>query len=360
MNRSILFVLLLFLTSCEKDLDERKYRIINEVDFKEIAITSQKHFFEEIINPSNIGLIGNNVIISEAWRVPEENPRIHLINSKNWIYDKAKGKHGQGPLELIDASSFFEGNDPNTFWTYSMNRRKLVEFSMNDSTLLGRSEWKMTEPMMNLWFFTKASDSTYLGISRDDKNRILEFDLKGNRIGGFGEWEKIKERPELDNYQLSTLNSGWFKGNKREEIFLRIGMSRDRLEIFDYRDKSFVIVDGPDLKLPQFELINTGETVHLNVDYENPYRYRDAFVTKEFIYALYGGVSQSEFNKTGIMAEQIWVFDHKGKPLWNLSLDRSIINFVINESTNEIYGITTDEEPGIAVFDIPKELLKNK
>jgi hypothetical protein len=218
----------------------------------------------------------------------------------------------------------------------------------------------MTEPMMNLWFFTKASDSTYLGISRDDKNRILKSDLEGNRIGGFGEWEKIEERPELDNYQLSTLNSGWSKGNKREEIFLRIGMSRDRLKIFDYRDKSFVIVGGPDLKLPQFELINTGETVYLNVDHENPYRYRDAFVTKEFIYALNWGVSQSEFNKTGIMAEQIWVFDHKSKLLWNLTLDRSIINFVINESTNKIYGITTDEEPGIAVFDIPKELLKNE
>ena len=57
------------------------------------------------------------------------------------------------------------------------------------------------------------------------------------------------------------------------------------------------------------------------------------------------------------MAEQIWVFDHKGKPLWNLKLDRSLINFVINEDTNEIYGLTTDEDPGIAVYTIPEELL---
>lgn len=64
-----------------------------------------------------------------------------------------------------------------------------------------------------------------------------------------------------------------------------------------------------------------------------------------------------DFNKTGIMAEQIWVFDHKGKPLWNLRLDRSIIQIVVNEATNEIYGLTTDEDPGIAVFKIPEELL---
>ncbi|WP_158531117.1 hypothetical protein [Algoriphagus chordae] len=35
---------------------------------------------------------------------------------------------------------------------------------------------------------------------------------------------------------------------------------------------------------------------------------------------------------------------------------RSIIQIVVNEETNEIYGLTTDEDPGIAVFQIPQEL----
>jgi hypothetical protein len=358
MSRCIVFLLLFALASCEIDDEELNYRTIKKEDFKEIPIISEKHYFEKIINPSAIGLVGDRILISEAWRVPEENPRMHLINSKDWTYDKPKGQHGQGPLELIDASSFFKGKNPDTFWVYSMNRRKLVEFSIADSTLLGKSEWKMTEPMMSLWFFTKASDSTYVGISREDKNRILEYDLQGNKIGGYGEWEKVEDRLELDSYQLSTLNDSWFKGNPDEGLFIRVGLRRDRLEIFDNRDKSFVIIDGPDLELPRFELIEAGGTMHLNVDYENPYRYRDAVISEKYIFALYGGVSQAEFNKTGIMATQIWVFDHKGKPFWNLTLDRSIINFVVNEAANEIYGLTTDAEPGIAVFDIPKELLK--
>ena len=83
----------------------------------------------------------------------------------------------------------------------------------------------------------------------------------------------------------------------------------------------------------------------------------EAVVTKNYIFALYGGVSHSDFNKTSVMATQIWVFDHMGQPLYNLKLDRSLINFVINEETNEIYGLTTDEDPGIAVYTIPKELL---
>jgi hypothetical protein len=40
-------------------------------------------------------------------------------------------------------------------------------------------------------------------------------------------------------------------------------------------------------------------------------------------------------------------------------LNKSIRGLTVDESLGKIYGITTDEDPGIAVFDIPKELLKN-
>lgn len=49
--------------------------------------------------------------------------------------------------------------------------------------------------------------------------------------------------------------------------------------------------------------------------------------------------------------------DLQGKPLWIFKLDRSVSQISVNDQTNEIYGLTTDEDPGIAVFDIPVELL---
>lgn len=346
----------LLLCSCQKESEKGDHRIIKEEDFEVISITSNKRYFEQIINPSNIGLVGRNVLISEAWRVPEQHPRMHIIDSKDWTYNKPKGKFGEGPLEVFDASLFFQGENSDTFWVYSMNRRKLIEYSISDSTLLGKREWKMTEPMMNLRFFIPATDSTYLGISKEDKHRIVEFDKAGNHIRGYGEWEKVKDRPGLNDYQLSELNSSFFKGNPDKGLFIRIALHRDRFEIFDNRNKSFIIIDGPDLELPPFELIEAGGISHLYLGPDPPYHYRDAAVTDQYVFALYAGVSQSEFNKTAVMAEQIWVFDHQGNPLWKLMLDRSLINFVVNEDSNEIYGLTTDEDPGIAVFSIPKEL----
>src|SRR5690606_30274690 len=112
MNRFITILFLFSLGACHQEAEKGNYRIIKEEDFDVISITSKKYYFEEIINPSNIGLIDGKVLVSEAWRVPEEHPRIHIIDSKDWTYDKPKGKHGEGPLEVTDAGLFFKGNNP--------------------------------------------------------------------------------------------------------------------------------------------------------------------------------------------------------------------------------------------------------
>ncbi|WP_425636740.1 hypothetical protein ACPUEN_15155 [Algoriphagus yeomjeoni] len=37
---------------------------------------------------------------------------------------------------------------------------------------------------------------------------------------------------------------------------------------------------------------------------------------------------------------------------------RSVSQISINEQTNEIYGLTTDEDPGVAVISIAENLMK--
>src|SRR5690606_30943878 len=134
------------------------------------------------------------------------------------------------------------------------------------------------------------------------------------------------------------LNASFFKGNSDEGLFIRGGLRRDRLEIFNNRDKSFIIIDGSDLDLPDFDLIEVGGMARLNFGPDPLIHYKDAVVTEKYLFALYAGVSYFDFTKTAVLAEQIWVFDHKGKPLWKLMLDRSINDFVVNEDSNEIYG----------------------
>lgn len=348
----------LILVGCKPQDSNENPRKLNWEDFSILEIKSEKYVFEEIVNPKSLGFNGEKVFIGEDWRVPEKFPRMHLINSSDWTYDKPKGKHGQGPFEVTDAAQFLFSHNPNTFWIYNMNRRKLVEFSLNDTSLLGINEWKLSEPMAMTHFLEKASDSTFLTKPWEGTDKILEFNREGKLVGKYGQWEKIPERPDLTLKQISEINTGWFKGNPRTGIYLFAGIYRDLLEIFDYQTKSFITVYGPNHELPLFDIHETaGPSIFFKP--ETKYRYRDMASTGDFIFALYGGHSEEDYKRTGIIAEQILIFDHLGKPLWNLKLDRSIIEFVINEEKNQIYGLTTDEDPGIAVFDIPEEIKEN-
>ncbi|MBB6326864.1 hypothetical protein FHS59_002492 [Algoriphagus iocasae] len=350
------FSILTFLFSCAAESEKGSHRVLKMEDFREIAIASEKHFFEEVINPTGIGLAHDKLLISEAWRVPVEHPRMHLVNISNWTYDKPKGKHGQGPLEITDAELLYSP-DPGTFWIYNMDRRKLAQFSIQDTSLLAIKDWKFPEPMMDLWFLEFGPNGHYLGVPKESEYKIQEFDANGNFVANYGEFETLEGRPDLTKLQISLLMRGWFEGDPKRGLYVRACLHSDLLEIFNYKTKEFFTLTGPNNSLPEFEYLESEYGGAMAFDRNVTYRYRDIALTEDYVFALYGGHGQMDYNETGIMAEQIWVFDHKGKPLYNLKLDRSIIQIVVNETTNEIYGLTTDEDPGIAVFQIPEELL---
>jgi hypothetical protein len=357
MSRCILILLLFTLVSCERDAEELKYRSIKKEDFKEIPIISEKYFFEEIINASSLALQGDKVLISEYHNIPDESPRIHIINSKDWTYNKPKGRFGRGPLEIFDPQ-LIVSEDPDIFWVYDYNNRKFAKFSIQDTSLLADSDLKITDQMMGPISPSFAPNGNYLGVPREGEFKIQEFDLNGNLIANYGEFETLEERPDLTKLQISLVNSGRFNGNQGNEIYVRTSMYRDLLEIFNYNTKKFFPVIGPDLNLPEFEYHQSkfGGMISFSPDF--PKKYQEVAVSEHFIFALYSGYSHQDYTNSGLVSKEIRVFDLQGKPRWRLRLDRSISQISINEATNEIYGLTTDAEPGIAVFDIPKELLK--
>ena len=122
--------------------------------------------------------------------------------------------------------------------------------------------------------------------------------------------------------------------------------------------KKFTVIDGPDTKLPKFDIVGPTNNSQLIFDSMNPYRYRDVSITNNYIYALYGGVGEKEFKETGILARKIFVFTLEGKPIVTLNLDRSVRAISVDETVGKIFGVTTDKDPNIADFDIPDILKK--
>ncbi len=309
-------------------------------------------------NPAVLGMKGDWLIVSENYRVPESFPRIHLINRKNWVDYIPKGTHGYGPMEITDATMIEEGKDEDTFWVYNMNRKLFAQFSITDTSMLAINQIKFSEPMAMVHFICSATDSSYIATMWEDEYKLVEFHKNGKRIGEYGSYETVEGHEGLTNYQLTYLNGGWLKGDPKKGLFVRAGIRRDRLEIFYQSNNSFTIIDGPDEKLPPFRLVDTGDKVHMDISMSEPFRYRDIAITDAHVFALYGGISHFEYMETGELAKTLYVFTQKGDPVAKVNLDRSLSGMVICEESNLLYGITTDEDPGIAVFDLAELSLK--
>ncbi|SNS11347.1 TolB-like 6-blade propeller-like [Belliella buryatensis] len=355
--------ILLTLLGCsnqEENLYFDKYVIFKPQDVPEINIFSAKRELPELLYPYNIsGKEGKYIFVIEDSKIPEENNFIHIYNPITLEHINQKGVIGFGPNEIPYVSLIDVGFDEDNFWAYSAVDKKISRFNLLDQSPYSVEQFRQPESFFKMIRMISSSDSTYLGVSIDEPNRLVEYHKDGRKIAGYGEWEPVKTKQEMDNYLLSTLNSSWFIGDESKRYFITACVHRDRLEIFDYHTKKFVVIDGPDLDIPPFDIVGPANKSELILDIKsNPYRYRDVSITRNYIYALYGGIRENEFRETGILARKIFVFSLIGEPVIVLNLDRSLRAITVDETAGKIFGVTTDKDPNIAYFDIPDILKK--
>ncbi len=323
-------------------------------------LSSEKTFFPQLIIPYKIEKKGEFLIVIERSRIPQDKPLIHLIDRRTLKYVRAKGVMGHGPNEITDGHLFDPGFSDSTFWVNSTISKRMAEFSLYDSSRLSISQFRQPESMYLAFNMQKFTDSTYLCILANDPYRLVEFGEEGERLGAYGKWEPVPGRSDLNDFMLMSYNKGWFKRDNISNIFVKASIYRDRLEIFNGDTRQFTIVEGPSLELPPVQISGSGAGAAMVFSPDQKYGHRDIAFSEKYIYNLYGGISETELRKTGKLAETIFVLTKSGKVLSRLDLDRSVESIVVDEDLGKIYGITTDAEPGIAVFDIPEQLLTDE
>lgn len=322
-------------------------------------LVGEKIYFPEVLSPWKIDQKGEFLIIQESYRIPSDKPLIHIIRKNPLSIYTSKGVIGEGPGQLTDADIFDPGLSDSTFWINAVMGKKMNQFNLYDTSRLSIREFRQPESMFFAYMMYLTPKESFLCLVADTPNKLTEFDFDGKKIGGYGAWEQIPEKPEMDNFLLMTYNKGRLKSNQEKRFFVKASVYRDRIEIFDYQNKTFKNVDGPRLELPEAQISGSGPNSALVFSMDQKYGYWDVALGEKMIFGLYSGRSQQEIQTTGKHSNVVFVLSTDGEVLAKLSLDLSIMGLAVDESLGKIYGITTDEDPGIAVFDIPKELLKN-
>lgn len=350
------FLFVIF-SSCN---NEKPSSILNfkKNETQEFQLKGNKIYFPEILNPWKIDQKGEFIIIQESSRIPSDKPLIHIIGKQSLSYFTSKGIMGEGPGQISDSDIFDPGLSDSTFWINAVMIKKMAQFNLYDTSRLSIREYRQPQNMMLAYTMYLTNKGTFMCLMADSPNKLTEFDFDGNKIAGYGTWEQIPEQPEMDNFLLMTYNKGRLKTNAKKSVFVKASLYRDRIEIFDYDSKKFKIVDWPGLELPPANISGSGSNSALVFSMDQKYSYKDLAIGDNYIYALYSGHSQLEINEKGKDSKIVYVLTIEGEIIAKLELNLFIRGITVDESLGKIYGITIDEDPGIAVFDIPKELLK--
>jgi hypothetical protein len=354
----LLFVVLFGLLSCTSKNSNLPFDFPNNGK-PQYELVGEKIYFPEVLSPWKIDQKGEFLIIQESYRIPSDKPLIHIIRKKPLSIYASKGVIGEGPGQLTDADIFDPGLSDSTFWINAVMSKKMAQFNLYDTSRLSIREFRQPESMFFVYMMYLTPKESFLCLVADTPNKLIEFDFDGKKIGGYGTWEQIPEQPEMDNFLLMTYNKGRLKSNQEKRFFVKASLYRDRIEIFDYHTQTFINVDGPRLELPDAQISGSGSNSALVFSMDQKYGHKDVAVSDKFIYSLYSGRSQQEIQETGRDSEIVFVLSKKGEVIGKLMLDKSIRGITVDESLGKIYGITTDADPGIAIFDIPTELLKN-
>ncbi|WP_288368631.1 BF3164 family lipoprotein [uncultured Roseivirga sp.] len=354
---SLILVTYTLITSCTSNDSKNPFDFASK-EHLVYSLKGKKYTFDVILSPYKIERKNEFLILVENRKVSTEQPLIHILRCGNLEYVASKGVNGLGPYEITDADVFDHGFNDSTFWVNSTMSKKMAEFSLYDLSKLAIREIRLPENMATAFKSHFASDSTFISLATNDSARLIEYNRNGEKIAGYGRWKKVPNQPDLSNYMLQNIYGGWFKKDPYDSLILKALAYVDRIEIFDLRTKSFTIINGPRKEIPPFQILGTGASAIAAYSRDIKFGHRDITAGKKYLYDLYGGFSEEEYLQTSKLAETIYVISKKGDVKAKLNLDRSLRTIAVNEELGKLYGITTDENPGIAVFDIPRELLQ--
>lgn len=318
-----------------------------------MQLKSNKIYHEELVMPKVIRYKNGNLVVLESYRISPGLPLIHVIDSHDMSYKFSQGKTGFGPGEISDATEFDFGGNDSTFWVYSAVEKRISEFSLFMQSELAKYQIKQPVNFFKAYSCLFLTDSTFLGLFVDSPYRLVEFGLNDDFEKGYGSLENFTDRKDLDNFNLSQINSGWYNSNPNKTVFAIASIFYDKIDVFDARTKEFKTIYGPDPEVSDFEVHYDESGPSVIWARDAPYQYRDIEITKDRIYALFGGISQPEINKTSEIAKTLRVYDLDGKLLEQYQLDRSLRSIALDIANKKMYGITTDKDPGIAVFSLP-------
>jgi len=343
-NLCIIWVILSFGCSADKDNPNEKTFTWNSISSLEKQLSGKKILIEELKMPDMLLYKNDKLLITES--APGDT-FVHVVDGNSLEYLFSTGAVGYGPGEIPDVWTIEGGLDPDTFWVYSLEGKVFSEYALeNSADPRALDQFQQKEDFYLAMGITWGSDSTFMTFLVRGEDKFVEFNTDGKRLGSYGKWKGLVPG-DFDDHVIADLHQGKLMGDPKVGKFIKASILRDHFEILDKKSGQIIRIDGPENSIPEFQAVDAGAVVTS----DHPLAYMDASLGKSYIFGLYSGKTDSEIREQGRGETDLFVFDLSGNVKGLLKLDTPISSFTVDEKGQRIFGITTDREPGVVVFD---------
>jgi hypothetical protein len=353
MNRSFIILVIVFtiLNSCQQDNSAKKknYEIktFQSKNIKYKTLKGQKFVYNQIQVPTSIIKVDSKIVVSEM----AGDTLISVINAEDMTFDYKFGQEGMGPGEFYKIWNLYPSSETNQFWIYCPETKISTLYNLAEGEI--EKTYKQTSDDVLAVQFAPTYRNSFIGIKADGSYQFAEFSNKGSEIAGFNTWDGYIEKSEdIPKNVIASVHQGKLYSNPNQDKFALACINRDMIEVLDLKDSSILSIRGPENIIPEFKVdYSAGYPMALSDPKTDIYCYYGAFLSEKYIYGLYSGETSIDVNQNhSDIAKIIYKFSYAGELIAAYKLDTSIQSIQVDEKLGKIYGVTTDENPGIAVF----------
>lgn len=330
-NYIIGLIFVFILCSCK---NEYKNRILNDTFVKQDSLVAQKIPIKEILNPANIVLLKDYIVIQNEY-LPNESCFYIYKKGDSYPFLFSFGRLGQGAEEFI-APSIVNNNKDNEISILDNARNIIYKYKIHDDSAEKISEHRLKNVVYPFQELSYVNDSILL-------YRILY--QHGNMLYSYN----INTGTTIDSlsYESSFKNRMGNKYNSTLDIFNFSNYQNDFVVAFNYINEikrgrltsDFTFEDKYSNQLEQDDFVPYTN----NALYENFFYYMFPVMTDKYIYAIYMGRIMKQLQPMPInMGKRyfdayIEVYDKEINPIKRLKLDNDFMRIAVDENNNVFY-----------------------
>lgn len=341
MPRFILLILLtsLFFFSCQNSGKEKSEYMLPVFKHQEVARVTLFKIDKPLASVFSVNVFGDYLFVGS----PVDNFYIHIFNKHTGAFITSAASKGRGPGEFVnyvrsldtvkDTIYVSEGSSDRPVYLYNLmdfvnkaNNFRTIDISGCSRSYLGLFPVK----------------EGFLSAPATKGDRFAIHDKSGKMVSIYHKFPDLGvELDTLHLWKMIQLRTGLAVKPDRNK-FAAVTMLGAILEIYSIENNKIRL--EKELKFYPPKIVINRSDSRSRIHPDCMIGFWNAVATNDFIYTIFSGKTERDFQSTPLLADFVYVFDWEGNPVKSYTVPCKIKRLSVNEQTKRAYITTVDEE----------------